>query len=253
MNRAKSKDDLISELENQIQALTAANQRLQQIDQQRAHFLSAVSHDLRTPFTPIRGYLDLLRDGALGPLNLQQQHAVNIINDNLQNALALLDDLLTLSKLQTQGITLSPESFSAQALLEEIICLYNTGQLKTNIAPDLPQIYGDREQLRQAILTLLNSAIRFNKEGPVALSAWKETGRLIISIQDKSLGLLPPEIPGIFDTFWQITEIEGFNIGTGLGLALSKHLVEAHQGRLCLENTHNEETRFLFEIPVNHE
>jgi signal transduction histidine kinase len=256
--------DLVQKLEGRVrelgeanQQLQEANRQLQEIDRQRAHFFNVVSHELRTPFTPIRGYIDLLASGAMGPLAPKQQQALDIIRVNLKNALRLLDDLLDLSKLKSTGISLSMELFSAQELLDEIA---KTGKsyvensvvsFETAIAPDLPWMYGDKGRLRQVILNLLNNAVKFTDEGSITLIAKVAKNELIIQVKDTGSGLLPEEIPHVFNEFWQSKDIHGTGIGTGLGLAICKYLIEAHHGKIWLESEKDVGTTVSVVIPVS--
>ncbi len=258
--------DLVQKLETRVrelgeanQQLQEANQQLQEIDRQRAHFFNVVSHELRTPFTPIRGYIDLLANGAMGPLTPRQQQAINVVSVNLKNALRLLDDLLDLSKFKSSSISLSMELFSAQELLDEIA---KTGKayvensvvsFETNIAVGLPPIYGDKGRLRQVVLNLLNNAAKFTDEGSITLSAKVDKNMLVISVKDTGSGLLPEEIPHVFNEFWQSKDIHGTGIGTGLGLAISKYLIEAHGGKIWLESEKGVGTSVSFTIPLSNE
>jgi signal transduction histidine kinase len=251
--------DLVQKLERRVRELAEANQQLQEIDHQRAHFFNVISHELRTPFTPIRGYIDLLRDGAMGPLAPKQKQALDIISVNLKNALRLLDDLLDLSKLKSTGLKLSFAPFSPIELLDEVA---KTGRayvensmvsLETDIADSLPCIYGDKGRLRQVILNLINNSVKFTDTGSITLLAKVRNNKLLIGVKDTGTGLLPEEIPQVFHEFWQSHDIHGTGIGTGLGLAISKHLVEAHQGRIWLESEKGVGTTVFFEIPIANE
>lgn len=255
--------DIIKQLEAKIDELTETNQRLQQangrlqeLDRQRAKFFNVVSHDLRTPFTPIRGYIDLLRDGAMGELNTKQQQAVNIVAENLKNALRLLDDLLDLSKLQMNGITLSLELFSVQDLLGEVT---KSGKayvenrdvvFEVEIQDELPPIYGDVGRIRQVLFNLLNNAAKFTDRGCIKLIAKSEQDEITIQVKDTGSGLLPEEIPRVFTEFWQSDTIRANGIGTGLGLAISQHLIQAHKGRIWLESEKEVGTTVSFVLPV---
>jgi signal transduction histidine kinase len=246
----------VAELTQANQQLQEANRQLQEIDRQRANFFNVVSHELRTPFTPIRGYIDLLANGAMGPLTPKQQQAIDIVSINLKNALHLLDDLLDLSKLKSSGISLSMEIFSVQELLDEIAKVgrafveNRTVNFETHIADNLPLIFGDKDRIRQIVLNLLNNAVKFTDEGNIMLSAKIEQGMLVVSIKDTGSGLLPEEIPRVFDEFWQSKDIHGIGIGTGLGLAISKYLVEAHDGKIWLESEKGVGTTVSFMIPA---
>jgi signal transduction histidine kinase len=255
--------DVVQQLEGRVrqlaetnQQLQAANAQLREIDQQRARFFNIVSHELRTPFTPIRGYIDLLRDGAMGPLNPAQKHAVNIVANNLNNALRLLDDLLDLSKLKASGITMAPEPFSIKALLEEVAVsgrafVENSEvDFRVDIADTLPCIQGDRGRIRQVILNLLNNAVKFTEKGSITLLARTEHDRVVIEVKDTGMGLLPDEIPHVFDEFWQSEDIHGTGIGTGLGLAISRYLVQAHGGKIWLDSEKGVGTTVSFSLPL---
>ncbi|HET9432157.1 MAG TPA: HAMP domain-containing sensor histidine kinase, partial [Chitinophagaceae bacterium] len=217
------------------------------------------SHELRTPFTPIRGYIDLLANGAMGPLTPRQQQAIDIVSTNLKNALRLLDDLLDLSKLKSSSISLSMEIFSIQELLDDIAKVGNAFvenraiSFETDIASDLPPIYGDKGRLRQVIINFLNNAAKFTEEGRIILGAEIEQDMLIVSVKDTGIGMLPEEIPHVFKEFWQSKDIHGTGMGTGLGLAISKYLIEAHNGRIWLESEKGVGTTVSFVIPISKE
>ncbi len=251
--------DLVEKLERRVRELAEANQQLQELDRQRAHFFNVVSHELRTPFTPIRGYVDLLRDGALGPLTPHQQRAVDVISVNLKNALRLLDDLLDLSKLKSTGISLNFEPFPAEELLAEVEKVgrayveNSVVVFETVIPASLPVINGDKGRIRQVILNLLTNAAKFTDEGKITLAASITNSNLVISVKDSGCGLLPEEIPQVFDEFWQSKDIHGTGIGTGLGLAISKYLIEAHQGRIWMTSEKHVGTTVTFELPVARE
>lgn len=248
--------NLVHRLENQIKELTEANERLQNLERQRAQFFNVISHELRTPFTPIRGYIDLLRKGALGSLTPPQQQALAVISESLNNALRLLDDLLDLSKLNATGLTLSPELFPIKELLAEVVKTgktyveNSTVAFETDIPDDLPLIFGDKDRLRQVILKLLNMAVKFTPEGEITLSARVNEDKLVIRVKDTGLGLLPAEIPQVFDEFWQNPDMHDIGLGTGLGLAISKSLIEAHQGEIWIESEKGSGTTVSFSIPV---
>jgi signal transduction histidine kinase len=247
---------LVTKLENRVKELAEANERLKEIDRQRAYFFNVVSHELRTPFTPIRGYIDLLRDGAMGALTEPQRNAIDVISENLRSALRLLDDLLDFSKLKATGIPLSLEIFSARELFDEVAksaqayVRNSPVAFETDIAKDLPLIYGDKGRLRQVILNLLNNAVKFTDEGSITLIAGKDEQKLIVNIKDTGIGLLPEEVDRVFSEFWQSQDIHGTGIGTGLGLSISKHLVEAHNGEIWLESQKGVGTTISFTIPV---
>ena len=246
----------VRELAETNQQLQMANARLEEIDKQRAKFFSIISHELRTPFTPIRGYIDLLRDGAMGPLAPKQQKAIDIVATNLNNALTLLDDLLDLSKLKASGITLSPQVFSVQALVEELVksgraYVENTEiEFRSDIATDLPDIYGDKGRIRQILLNLLNNATKFTDHGSITLITELEPDQIVFRVKDTGTGLLPEEIPQVFNEFWQSEDIHGTGIGTGLGLAISRYLVQAHNGKIWLESEKGIGTTVSFTIPI---
>lgn len=255
--------DLVQKLEKRVrelaetnQQLQEANKQLQEIDRQRAHFFNVISHELRTPFTPIRGYIDLLKDGAMGPLTRQQQQAVEVVSVNLKNALRLLDDLLDLSKLKSTGITLAPELFHIKDLLDELAKSGRAYVENSNVTFEidfdkvLPVIYGDKGRIRQVILNLLNNAAKFTDAGSITLMAKVKGEKIIIGVKDTGSGLLPDEIPHVFNEFWQSQDIHGTGIGTGLGLAISKYLIEAHEGRIWLESEKGLGTTVAFEIPI---
>ena len=255
--------DVVQQLEGRVRELAKTNEQLQQanaqlreIDHQRAKFFNIVSHELRTPFTPIRGYIDLLRDGAMGELQPLQKQAIDIIADNLHSALRLLDDLLDLSKLKASGITLSPELMSVKTLIDEVVksgrAYVENSEIAfvADVANDLPPVHGDKGRLKQVILNLLNNAVKFTDAGSITLLARVEESMIIIGVKDTGAGLLPEEIPQVFNEFWQSDDIRGTGIGTGLGLAISRYLVQAHGGKIWLDSEKGIGTTVSFSLPI---
>ncbi len=249
-------EDRVRELAETNRQLEQANAQLQALDRQRAKFFNVISHELRTPFTPIRGYIDLLRDGAMGPLTPQQKQAIDIVANNLTNSLRLLDDLLDLSKLKASGITLSPELFEPQQLLKEVVlsgrAYVENSQVsfRDEVASNLPPIFGDKGRIRQVLLNLINNAVKFTDEGSITLMASVERDKIVFRVRDTGQGLLPEEIPQVFNEFWQSEDMHGTGIGTGLGLAISKYLIQAHSGKIWLESEKGIGTTVSFTIPI---
>jgi signal transduction histidine kinase len=246
--------DLFRKLDERAEELAEAN-RL------KSQFLATMSHELRTPMNSILGFSDTLLSGIYGPLNDKQQSRLERIHRNGRNLLALIDDLLDLSKIdagrmeiQPQPLVLADEIQACMQAIESQIQARNL-YLKTEIPANLPKIFADSLRLRQIINNLLGNAVKFTKEGGITIRVKVDTsaGQPMIStsIIDTGIGIEKKDQAIIFDEFRQAdgstTRQYG---GTGLGLAISKRLIEMMKGRIWVESEVGQGSVFTFTLPA---
>jgi signal transduction histidine kinase len=247
------------ELQDKTKKLQEAYDRLKELDRLKSDFLGTVSHELRTPLTSIIGYSEMLVEGLAGPLAGEQQDFVRIIHDKGRQLLELILSLLDLSKLESGTVKLRKGAFSIGQLIDEVLDTFAPKArsrgivLDRRVAPDLPEVQGDKERIRQVLGNLCDNAIKFSPEGAIvtlaaAMSlpgdAEQESGfalleptrRMIdVRVIDEGIGIPVGERDRIFDPFYQVDsgstrEYEG----TGLGLSIVKRLVDAHGGRVSV-------------------
>lgn len=223
---------------------------LKELDRVKSEFLATVSHDLRTPLTAIRGYVDLLE--KVGPLNEQQRDFVERVRRSIAHIAALIGDLLELGRIEADyDLEMEPLHLESiiDAAVESFRPLLEEKKLTLYWEPKpLPLIRGNPRRLRQVMENLLSNAVKYNREGGwIAVSADQQDGYIIVRVADSGIGISPEDLPHIFERFYrgqgpQMEEIEG----TGLGLAIVKSVIEKHGGRIWVESQPGKGSVFTF-------
>ena len=230
---------------------------LRKLERVRQEFVANASHELKTPLTAIKGFVETLLDGALeDPKNNRQ--FLETIQEHSNNLMRLLEDLLDLSAIEAKRMEYRMEpvvvSEVAQRLVKGLSPMAKTKKVTVTIdLPEtLPRVYADREKLAQILLNLLDNAIKFNKSGgQVRLTAGVKGTTLEIRVRDTGMGIAPEDLPRVFERFFRGDKSHSREIaGTGLGLAIVKHLVEAHQGTVSATSILEEGSTFSFTLPL---
>lgn len=247
---------LLAEEVGRRAALAVSNARLygeaQQALQAREELTAIVSHELRNPLNAASMAAALLQHD-LGPEKRQEK--ARVIERSLRLATKLLDDLLDLSRIEAGSLTVDREVVEVGPLLREACEDFQglAAELQSSFscpdALDLPEILGDRHRLLQVVGNLLNNALKFSPPGEtVELEAEAVDQEVWISVRDRGPGLDPEEQRRVFDRFWQARK--GDRRGLGLGLAIARGLVEAHDGRIWVESTPGGGATFRFSVPA---
>ena len=246
-----------TELQQRAEALEEANVRLQELDRLKDEFLASMSHELRTPLNSIIGFSEVLIDGLQGEMRPEQRDCVESIHSGGEHLLALINDILDLSKIEAGRMTLEPTTFDVMDLLEEVEAtttplVENKSQMLTvEHVADLPYLTADRFRIKQVLLNLLSNACKFTPmQGHIALSCRPaDPGTVLFSVADDGIGIKPQDQEIVFEEFRQIDGSDTREItGTGLGLAISKRLIEMHGGRIWLASEYGHGTTFFFEL-----
>jgi signal transduction histidine kinase/HAMP domain-containing protein len=236
-----------------------ANERLKELDRMKSHFLSNVSHELRTPLTAIEGLADNMLDGVTGPLTSKQANYMSGIKESTERLERLINDLLDLSVIEAGKTELRPNNFSMSNLLQEITNTLKPMAEEKNIHLEIASTNGnstawaDRDKVTQVLTNLIGNAVKFTPSGgKVTMTAIPaDTAWLQVSITDTGPGIPPEEAGKIFDEFYQLTQPgREKSKGVGLGLAISKKLVEMHGGRIRVESSVGEGSTFSFTVPA---
>lgn len=242
---------IVGHLEQQVAALSAANERLLELDQARKEFYRNISHELSTPMTPIVGYTKLLRDQELGPLTTSQQKAVGAINDCVNRLRALIDNLLDVTGIEAGRLRFADQPFDVgdalRAAMEETQKGRDLKDQGLHIAfPDEPGFpaSGDQGRVVRAISQLLENATKFcQKQAQIGVRLEKvDDGEYQIVVADQGPGIADEYATRVFEPFFQIdgspTRSQG---GTGVGLAVARGVARGHGGDLTLVSPCNEE------------
>jgi signal transduction histidine kinase len=229
--------------------------QLHELSVARSRFVSSVSHELRTPITSLRGYLELLANGEAGELQPDQVRFVEIADRNARQLSDLIDDLLTLSRVQSGRLNLRRDAVNVRDLLHELkaemlpigtergidIVLVDTGDLV---------VEGDALRLRQAFGNLLSNSIKYSHDGQaVVVRALTIERQIVISFVDWGVGISREDLPQIAEPFFRSTATEAVP-GTGLGLAIAKQMIELHGGRLAVESELGHGSTFTVYLPL---
>jgi PAS domain S-box-containing protein len=245
-----------AELEQRSQELAEANVRLEEMSRHKSQFLANMSHELRTPLNSIIGYTKLILDGIEGEITEEQRKDLQTVYNNSQSLLALINDLLDLSKIEAGRVTVSDEAFTLTELLDEVLPAIRRlaeGKklaLEYSVAPTIDHLYADRAKTKQTLINLLGNAVKFTEKGGIKLNIAEGDGEFIFSVSDTGLGIKKEDLEVIFDSFKQVgpAQIAGFE-GSGLGLAISKQFVEMQGGRIWAESELGKGSTFTFTLP----
>jgi PAS domain S-box-containing protein len=229
--------------------------------QAKSEFLASMSHELRTPLTAIIGFSQVLQEQYLGNLNEKQAEYVSDIVDSGKHLLALINDILDLSKVEAGKMELDISSVKIKDLLQNSLvmikekALAHSISLETQTAEDIEglEIMADERKLKQVMFNLLSNAVKFTPDGgAIKVEGRREGEELIISVSDTGVGISSQEQKRIFEEFYQVSGgVKDKTPGTGLGLSLTKGIVEMHGGRIWVESEGlGKGSRFTFTLPI---
>lgn len=255
--------------------LQQKNIQLQKANKIKSDFLAIMSHELRTPLTAIIGYSEILLENVLGDLSQEQKDSLKEVLKNAENLLQLINSILDLAKVEAGKMELDREEFSILDVINEVnqtvtpLVTRKNHKIIINV-PDLPPIKADSRKLRQILLNLLGNAIKFTPEGgrieimaqyykkadvlaeefKIDPKKYADYGVFRIAVTDSGIGITSENLVNIFDIFQQVdsTFTRKYQ-GTGLGLALTKQLVELHGGVIAVSSEYGEGSEFKFILP----
>jgi signal transduction histidine kinase len=227
-------------------------------NQHKSEFLTHMSHELRTPLNSVIGFSDLLREEIFGPLNEKQREYANDIHASGEHLLALINDVLDLSKIESGHMTLDLQEVDVPDLLHAMMammrerCLRQGLALKADIDPEVQTWQADPRRLKQIVINLLSNAVKFTPSGGsiIIQSGLDSAQGLWIEVCDTGVGIAPEHQALVFEEFRQVGDDPLTAAqGTGLGLALVRRLVALHGGDIHLQSTLGQGTTFHFNLP----
>jgi two-component system, sensor histidine kinase ChiS len=272
--RAHSKDELgelgrvfnqmSEQLSNTLQGLVAERERvgrqnleLKELDRLKDEFLATTSHELRTPLNGIIGLLEIVLEGADGPLLPRQKSHLAMVLRSAAGLKQLINTILDLSRLRAGGLELIVERFGLSELKDAVngiaqgLVAQKPVAVAVDLPNDIPEVYGDRLRVQQILVNLIGNAAKFTPSGRVEVSARALADEVVVSVKDTGIGIPAHARETIFEAFRQAdaSSTRPFE-GTGLGLAITKKLVEAHGGKIWLESEIQKGSTFHFTLPT---
>jgi PAS domain S-box-containing protein len=246
--------------------LAEARDRAESADRLKSAFLATMSHELRTPLNSIIGFTGIMLQGLAGPLNAEQTKQMGMVQGSARHLLALINDVLDISKIEAGQLEIHAEPFDLRASLEKVTALVKPLADKKGLAlrvilpPDMEPAVNDRLRVEQVLINLLNNAIKFTERGEVMLTVETEPdmlrtphSALRISVTDTGIGIKPEDMDKIFQPFRQIDSgLTRQHDGTGLGLTICRHLAELMGGEISAKSAWGEGSVFAFILPLKH-
>jgi len=228
---------------------------MRRLETMRRDFVANVSHELKTPLTSIKGFVETLLEGALD----DKENSLNflkIINNHADRLNTLINDLLDLSRIESKEMLLHKEKFNLANLVNVVMLGFKSQakQKAVQLSSDLPQdleIFADKSKIEQVLTNLINNAIKYNKEkGFVRVYSEQLADKVKIIVEDSGSGIPARDILRIFERFYRVDKARSRELGgTGLGLSIVKHIVELHGGTTGVESTEGLGSKFWFTLP----
>jgi signal transduction histidine kinase len=237
--------------------LRTLNSELEQASRAKSNFLASMSHELRTPMNAILGFTEMIRDGIYGEVPAEIQEPVSDIHTCGKQLLALINNVLDLSKIEAGRMELALGEYVVEDVVNTVklslrsLAASKGLDLVTAVAPDVPLCLGDGKRITQCLMNLAGNALKFTAEGRVEIRVEAQGDALLFAVADTGIGIPPEQIGTIFEEFRQADATVSRDFGgTGLGLSITKKLVELHGGRIWVESEPGKGSTFFFSIPV---
>jgi signal transduction histidine kinase len=228
---------------------------LENASRHKSEFLASMSHELRTPLNAVIGFSEVLLDRLFGDLNEKQADYITDIHSSGRHLLALINDILDLSKIEAGRMELQVSTVALPDVVESSVALMreratrNGINLRLDVDPSVGVVEADERKIKQVLFNLLTNALKFtDRGGHVEVTARGEADGVVVSVRDDGTGIAPADQARIFEEFEQAGS-SGAQEGTGLGLALSRRIVELHGGRLWVESAPGKGSAFTFNLP----
>jgi signal transduction histidine kinase len=237
--------------------LRGALERLTELNQIKANLISNVSHELRTPLAHIKGYIELVGEEQLGPINDEQSKAIGVMHRASERLGQLIEDLIEFSTASREGLSVNLQATALNKLAKDVLTRSEAKakkagvELEFDIEKDLDEIEADPEKIGWVLYQLVDNGIKFTPEGgSVRISGSKVGAQAMIAVIDTGIGIPKDRIEEVFEPFHQLNGSPTRRFGgTGLGMALVKQILTAHETHIDVQTEANEGTRFSFELP----
>ena len=246
------------EKKEKLAAKNKAIESMKKASQLKDEFLANTTHELKTPLNGILGIAESLIDGAVGTLNSNIVYNLKLISQSGRRLNNLVNDILDFSRMKHKDLQLTKKPVDLKGIVDVVLKITNHTNkdrlvyLKNEIADDLPLVDGDENRLHQVINNLIGNSLKFTEKGEISAKAEKKDGMIFLTISDTGIGIAEEKLERIFVPFEQGDGSTGrIYGGTGLGLTVTKKLVELHGGKIKVESVLGKGTNFTFSIPIS--
>ncbi|MFH1198890.1 MAG: HAMP domain-containing sensor histidine kinase [Candidatus Omnitrophota bacterium] len=246
-----------SELESIKIELKEAYAQLEKVDQLKSDFISTVSHELRTPLAAIKEGVDIVIDGTAGALNPKQREFLSISKRNIDRLVRLINSILDFQRLEAGKMVFIFAGHDINSAVKKIkenmlpLVLDKELDFILELEDNLPLVNFDYDKIMQVLTNLVGNAIQVTKEGHIRIATVKGDNFVQVTVGDTCTGIIPEDIPKLFRQFGQIESgLERRTGGTGLGLVISREIIEAHKGRIWVESEFGKGAAFHFVLPI---
>lgn len=240
-----------------VEELKVAVAKAESADKLKSAFLATMSHELRTPLNSIIGFTGILLQKLVGPLSLEQEKQLKMVQSSALHLLNLINDVLDISKIEADQVTIAIEQFEITQVFSQCIekiqpmAITKGLRLKKNIEHEPLIVVSDKRRVEQILINLLNNAVKFTESGEVVLKSKLDGETIQISVKDSGIGIAKEDVQTLFMPFKQIdTGLTRKYEGTGLGLSICKRLVELLGGRIWVESELGKGSEFIFTLPL---
>ncbi len=253
---ARAFNRMTGQLKISLDAVKAGYRELETLNEAKDNFISLVSHEIRTPLSSILVYAEMLRNGMVQSNETAYKYHSTIV-DECRRLTRLINDVLDLSKMEAGRLTFHLEALDMGDLVREVQAhfqpLLDSGELCfiDEGGPDAMPLRGDRDRIIQVLTNIVSNAIKFTPSGGTIRVSWKrDNGKGIVAVSDTGKGIAEEDIPRVFDRFSQLENINHHTEGTGLGMAISKSIIECCNGAIWIESIPGKGTTVFFSLPL---
>lgn len=229
---------------------------IKKLEQIRTEFVSNVTHELKTPLTSIRGFIETLRAGAINDRHVAENF-LEIIDIEAERLYMLINDILQLSEIETKQKDTNISTHGLKSVIEETVSILQGVADKKNIrlsceGDESIQIIANRDRIKQMLINLIDNGIKYNVEnGSVHIKAFRVEGKVVLSVKDTGIGIAKEHLSRIFERFYRVDKGRSRSMGgTGLGLSIVKHIVNLYSGDIKVASEPGKGTEFIISLPV---
>lgn len=262
--RTRELKTINEEMEQRIiqrtEELAVATEKAQSADRLKSAFLASMSHELRTPLNSIIGFTGMVLQGLAGPLNEEQTKQLAMVRNSAHHLLNLINDVLDISKIEAGQLVLMSDNFNLKESIENTMKIVSPLAAKKNVrlysetSDNISEFHGDKRRIEQIMINLLGNAIKFTDTGDIRLRCHSDDNAIVLSVEDTGIGIKQDNMDLIFETFRQIdTGIARVQEGSGLGLNITKKLVEKMGGSIRVKSEWGKDSTFTVILPKRKE